>query len=63
MPILKIIYIGSIEAVESDDHGIFECLTGFLAFFVISIPIEEVTHAVKFFRHTSFFLVRETGIL
>jgi hypothetical protein len=63
VPVLKIIYIGSIKAVESNDHCIFERLTCFPAFFVISIPIEEIAHAVKFLRHTSFFIIRESRIL
>jgi hypothetical protein len=62
MPVLKISYIGSIETVEPDDHGIFECLTCFLAFYVISIPMEEIAHAVKLLRHASFFVVRETRV-
>jgi hypothetical protein len=62
MPFLNISYIGSIETVEPNDHGIFERLKCFLAFYVISIRMEEIAHAVKLLRHASFFDARETRL-
>lgn len=62
VPILNIRDVSSVKAVESNDHGIFECLTSFLAFVVVPIPSEEVAHAVEFLRHASFIVVREVWV-
>jgi hypothetical protein len=62
LPILNIRDVSSVKAVKSNDHGIFECLTGFMAFDVVPIPSEEVAHAVEFLRHASFIVVREVWV-
>jgi hypothetical protein len=48
------------KAIESNDHGIFECFASFFAFVVDPISSEEVAHAVGSLRHASFVGICET---
>ena len=63
VPILNIGDVGTVQAVELDDHRVFEFSTSFFAFYIIFIPSKEVAHAIKLFRHISLRVVREVWIL
>lgn len=63
VPVLNIGDVGTVQAVELDDHRVFEFSTSFFAFYIIFIPSKEVAHAIILFRHTSLRVVREVWIL
>jgi hypothetical protein len=63
VPVLDIGDVGTIQAVELDDHGVSECSTSFFALLIILVPSKEVAHAIKLFRHASPMVVREVWIL
>ena len=63
VPVLNIGNVGTVQAIELDDHCVFESSTSFFAFRVIVTPSKEVAHAIKLFRHTSLRVVRELWIL
>jgi len=57
MPVLKSRYVDAVRVVESKDHRIFECLMGFLSFFVVSTPNNIITHPVELFYYALVFFV------
>jgi hypothetical protein len=63
VPVLNIGNVGTVQAVELDDHRIFESSTSLFAFHIIVIPSKEVAHAIKLFRHTPLRVIMEVWIL
>jgi hypothetical protein len=63
VPVLDAGYITAVQIVESKYHSIFESLMSFLSFVIVSVPAEEVAHAVKFFNNASMMDILEFWIL
>ena len=47
VPVLNVRNVGSIEAVELNDQGIFACLSSFLTFVVVTNLCEEVAQPLN----------------
>jgi len=63
VPVLDIGDVGTVQAVELDDHGVFESSTSFFAFLIILAPRKEVAHAIKLLRHASLGVVEKVWVL
>lgn len=63
VPTFDVSNVNTVWSVESDDHGVFECLASFLTFVVISFPSKEFAHGIELFRHVSLMVASKIRVL
>jgi hypothetical protein len=62
VPVLDVVDVSAIHAVELQYHCIFEGISSLLPLFIFLIPVEEIAHTVEFFGYSSISFIVKFGV-